>query len=179
MTLTRRGLLAAGTVATLLPARKPCAAEMGTLAAVSPHPAPGVAFQAADGTARTLGAFKGRPLLVNLWATWCPPCVAELPSLSALAHTLFSEGMVVLPISSDRGGAEAVEAFYTAHEIHDLPVLLDHDAALMHAFGARGLPSTYVIDREGNIVGMEEGGMDWNRPGVAEAVRRLAGAKPA
>lgn len=177
MTLTRRGLLAAGTVATLLCARKPRsarAAELGKLVPVSPpKPAPEVIFYTADGTARRLADYIGKPLVVNLWATWCPPCVKELPTLAALAHSLADKGILVLPVSSDRGGAKTVKAFYAAHGIDGLPVLIDKDSALMHAFGIQGLPTTFLIDRSGRIVGVEQGGMDWNAPGVAEAVRKL------
>ena len=176
MRLTRRGLLAAGTVATLSGARKPRADEIGKLAPVTPpRPAPEVVFRTADGSARRIADYAGKPVLVNLWATWCPPCVAELPSLAALARTLTPRGIHVLPVSVDRGGAKTVEAFYAAHAITGLPVLTDPDGALTHAFAAPGLPTTYAIDAQGRIVGVEEGGMDWNAPGVADALRGMWG----
>ena len=181
MTPTRRGLLAAGTVAALLGARKPdraWAAELGKLVPVSPpRPAPETPFATADGESRRVSDYAGKALVVNLWATWCAPCVAELPSLAALARTLAAEGVLVLPVSSDRGGAKAVEAFYAAHAITGLPVLIDKDAALMHALGVRGLPTTYVVDGAGRIVGQEEGGMDWNRPAAVDALRALTGKR--
>ncbi len=175
---TRRGLLAAGTVATLLGARKPGrarAAELARLVPVTPpRPAPGTPFQTEDGANQRIADYAGKTLLVNLWATWCAPCVAELPSLAALARSLAADNILVLPVSSDRGGAKMVETFYAAHGITGLPVLTDKDAALMHAFAARGLPTTYVIDDAGRIVGIEEGGMDWNTPTAADRVRELA-----
>ncbi|MEO8716472.1 MAG: TlpA disulfide reductase family protein, partial [Acetobacteraceae bacterium] len=161
MMLTRRGLLAAGTVAAVLDPRKPHAAELGALVpVVPPRPAPEIAFRTADGGSRRIADYAGKPVLVNLWATWCAPCVAELPSLAALARTLAPKGMQILPVSADRGGAKTVEAFYAAHGITGLAVLTDADSALMHGFGAPGLPTTYVIDAAGRIVGMEAGGMD-------------------
>lgn len=174
MRLTRRGLLAGGTVATLLGARKPRAAELARLMPLTPpRPAPDIVFHTADGAAKRIADYAGKPVLVNLWATWCPPCVAELPSLAAFARTLAPDGIRVLPVSADRGGAKTVEAFYAAHAIAGLPVLTDTDSALMHAFGASGLPTTYVIDDAGRIVGIEEGGMDWTAPGVAAALHAL------
>lgn len=177
MTLTRRGLLAAGTVAALLGARKPHsarAAELGKLLPVSPpRPAPEAIFHTADGTARRLADYIGKPLVVNLWATWCPPCVKELPTLAALAHSLADKGILVLPVSSDRGGAKTVKAFYAAHGIDGLPVLIDKDSALTHAFGIQGLPTTFLIDRTGKIVGVEQGGMDWSTQEAAAEVRKL------
>lgn len=177
--LTRRGLLVAGTVAAALTGRKPRAAELVTLHPVAPaRPAPDAPFKTADGATRTLADYTGKPVLVNLWATWCPPCVAELPSLAAFARTLAPQGIRVLPISADRGGAKTVEAFYAAHAISGLPVLIDPDMGLMHAFGAQGLPTTYVIDAAGRIVGMEEGGMDWGAADVANTLHALLHTSP-
>jgi thiol-disulfide isomerase/thioredoxin len=118
-------------------------------------------------------------VLVNLWATWCAPCVAELPSLAKLAQAMRGDGLVVLPISSDHGGASRVEAFFKEHGITGLPVLIDKDAALTHAFQARGLPRSYAINPAGLIVAKEEGGLDWAAPSVAEKLRQLAGTAPA
>ncbi|HJS84954.1 MAG TPA: TlpA disulfide reductase family protein [Acetobacteraceae bacterium] len=175
---TRRGLLAAGTVAALLGARKPgraWAAELAKLAQVTPpRPAPETPFTTADGASRRIADYAGKVLLVNLWATWCAPCVAELPSLAGLARRA-AERILVLPVSSDRGGAKVVEAFYASHGITGLPVLIDTDAALMHALGVRGLPTTYVIDAASRIVGKEEGGMNWDTAAAVDAVRALAG----
>ena len=172
--LTRRGLLVAGTVAAALNGRKPRAAELATLRAVTPpRPAPDAPFKTADGATRRLADYTGKPVLMNLWATWCPPCVAELPSLAVFARTLAPQGIHVLPISADRGGAKTVQAFYAAHSITGLPVLVDPDMNLMHAFGAQGLPTTYVIDAAGRIVGMEEGGMDWGAPEAAAALHAI------
>ncbi len=177
--LTRRGLLVAGTVAAGLAGRKPRAAKLASLRPITPpRPAPDAPFKTADGATRHLADYAGKPVLVNLWATWCAPCVAEIPSLAAFARTLAPEGIDVLPISADRGGAQTVEAFYAAHAITGLPVLVDPDMALMHAFGARGLPTTYVIDASGRIVGMEEGGMDWSTPEAADALHALLHTPP-
>jgi thiol-disulfide isomerase/thioredoxin len=176
---TRRGLLAAGTVAALLGTRKPgraWSAELGKLVPVSPpRPAPETPFTTADGASRRIADYAGKVLVVNLWATWCAPCVAELPSLAALARRLEPQGVLVLPVSSDRGGAKVVEGFYAAHAISGLPVLIDKDAALMHALGVRGLPTTYLVDGAGRIVGQEQGGMDWNTAAAVDALRALAG----
>ncbi|HET6182820.1 MAG TPA: TlpA disulfide reductase family protein [Acetobacteraceae bacterium] len=178
MILKRREMLAGATLASVLLAGKRAAALGQIMRLEPPRAAPDAAFTTGDGKSRILADYKGKSLLVNLWATWCAPCVRELPSLAALAATLGKDGIDVLPISSDLGGAPTVEAFYRDHGIAGLPVLIDKDAALTHAFGARGLPTTYLIDPQGKIVGLEEGGMDWARPEVAEAVRRLLGGAP-
>ncbi|MDQ2801973.1 MAG: TlpA family protein disulfide reductase [Pseudomonadota bacterium] len=176
MMVTRRGILAAGTVAATLPARKLRAQESGRLKVLSaPAKPPEVAFRTPDGAPRRLSDYRGQGLVVNLWATWCAPCVAELPSLAALAKTVAADNIAVLPISSDHGGAAAVKAFYKTHALTGLPVLLDPEGALMHAFAAPGIPATYVIDLAGVERGRAEGAMDWSMAAIVELVRRLTG----
>ncbi len=83
-----------------------------------------------DGATHHLSEFKGRGMVVNMWATWCAPCVAEMPSLEALSKALAPQDIAVLPLSSDRGGAERLQAWYQAHGITALPVLLDPKGAM-------------------------------------------------
>jgi thiol-disulfide isomerase/thioredoxin len=189
------GLVAAGTVAAVAFLRKPEGPLVHTLV---PSAAPGVPpvkvgtiadlkrteppaipaaarFQEADGTERTLGDYSGKGLVVNLWATWCVPCVAEMPELQELAGKVAGEGILVLPLSSDRGGAEVVRRFYAAHGINGLPVLLDPRGEAGRAWGARGLPTTIVIDRQGRERGRVEGAIDWASAATIAELRRLVG----
>ena len=173
------GLAAGGTVAAVLASRKPRAGELAPLSQglklVDPpvRPAP-IRFLAADGTPHTLEEFLGHGMVVNLWATWCAPCVAELPALSALSHALAPQDIAVLPLSSDRGGADTVEAWYQAHGITALPVLLDPKGATARAFAARGIPLTVIISTAGQVVARLEGAADWASPGAPTLIRRLA-----
>jgi thiol-disulfide isomerase/thioredoxin len=172
------GLAAGGTVAAVLASRKPRAGELAPLSEglklVDPpvRPAP-IRFLAADGTPHTLEEFLGHGMVVNLWATWCAPCVAELPALSALSRTLAPQDIAVLPLSSDRGGAKAVHAFFEAHDISGLPILLDPKGAAAEAWGAGGIPTTVIIDRQGMERARLEGAADWSSPEAAALVRRL------
>jgi thiol-disulfide isomerase/thioredoxin len=174
------GLAASGTVAAALASRKPHAAALDSLAEglklVDPPvpPAP-ITFVSADGTQHHLAEFLGHGMVVNLWATWCAPCVAELPALSALSHTLAPQDIAVLPLSSDRGGANAVRAFFDAHAITGLPILIDPRGAAADAWGARGIPTTLIIDRKGMERARLEGAADWASPEAAALVRRLVG----
>lgn len=179
MMMKRREVLAAGTVAAAALPGKPAHAAAQILTVTPPEAAPQTPFFTAAGASRTLADYRGKSLLVNLWATWCAPCVQEMPSLAAAARTLRGLGFAVLPISSDMGGAPRVEAFFKQHGISGLPVLIDRNAALLHAFGAPGLPSTYVIDRAGRIVGRKVGGMDWDRRTVIAELKELAGIRDA
>jgi thiol-disulfide isomerase/thioredoxin len=180
MSLSRRHLLtAAGTLAAAFGARKPHAQELEDLAGAlkltdPPAPVPAISFVAADGSEHHLTEFLGHGMVVNLWATWCAPCVAEMPALAALSKTLAPDDIAVLPLSSDRGGAAAVEAFYRQHGITGLPVLLDPKGAAAHAWHARGIPTSLIIDRQGRERARLEGAADWSTPAAAALVRKLA-----
>ena len=137
------------------------------------RPAPALNFEDADGRAHSLRDFLGKPVLLNLWATWCGPCVEELPSLAALAPAAAKAGIVVLPLSVDRGGTGRVRAFYASHGVDGLAVWNDPADAAAEALGLRGVPTTFLLDARGREVARLEGAADWNAKGVLEALRRL------
>ena len=179
MKLTRRAMVAAsGTVAAGLAGRKPRAATVQGIEALhlldQPRPLD-LHFTAGDGTARTLADYAGRGVVLNLWATWCVPCIAEMPSLAAFAAAVAPDGIVVLPLSSDRAGAPIVEKFFKELGVGNLPVLLDPQSAAAHAVGVRGIPTTLVIDRQGREVAWLEGSVNWASDPAVATVRRLVG----
>jgi len=140
-----------------------------------PVPAPDITFRSADGAEHHLSEFIGHGMVINLWATWCAPCVAEMPSLAALSKTLAPDDIAILPLSSDRGGADVVKAFYDRNGIASLPVLLDPKGAAAHAWHARGLPTSIIVDAKGRERARVEGSANWSTPAAASAVRRLVG----
>ncbi len=181
MRLSRRTLLAAagGTLAAVACPRKPLAAEnLPSLARVlrpvsPPEAVPETPFLDAAGAPHRLGDFKGRGMVVNLWATWCAPCVAEMPSLQALSVALAPDDIAVLPLSSDRGGAATVQTWFDGHAITALPVLLDPKGALARAVSARGVPTTLIVDRGGQVVARLEGPADWAATDAQALIRKL------
>ena len=130
-------------------------------------------FLAADGSEHRLRDFLGHGMVVNMWATWCPPCVEELPSLAALSKRLAPDDIAVLPLSSDRGGAKTVQAYFQAHGISGLPVLLDPHSTAAHAWNVHGIPTSFVIDKQGRQVAKLEGSADWSTQAAAQLVRKL------
>ena len=123
-----------------------------------------------DGKPTTLAAFKGKPVLVNLWATWCGPCIAELPTLEALAK----RGTVrVAAISQDTQGADKVPAFLKAHGAPSLTPYVDDQMALSLGWNAN-LPTTVLFDSAGKEVWRWKGGNDW---AGADAAKLIAEAK--
>jgi thiol-disulfide isomerase/thioredoxin len=175
---TRRtmALAAAGTLAGAAFGRKALAAR---LAESGPKPLPEFSFTDADGKPHTVADFAGKGLLINLWATWCPPCVAEMPALDRAQAALAAEGVVILPLSSDRGGRALVEPFYREKGIRQLGLWLDPRGAASRALGARGLPTTVLVDREGRERARVEGDQPWDSPGMLDEIRRLVGPPPA
>ncbi|WP_245409677.1 TlpA family protein disulfide reductase [Allosphingosinicella vermicomposti] len=133
--------------------------------------APDTAFQGPDGEEVTLADFAGKPVLANLWATWCAPCIAELPTLDALARR--GDVQVVL-ISQDMGGREAVDAFFAKRPLKVLESHLDGDAALMMALNTSTLPTTILYDSEGKEVWRMVGEKDW---AGEEAAKLIAEAR--
>lgn len=173
--LTRRAVLAGGfALVTAGTARAddgpPLAGRMMKfIVHPGPRPAPEAPFKTRDGEPVRLGDFKGRVLLVNYWATWCSPCVAEMPSLDRLEENLAGPDFMILPIASDRGGLKTVEAFYAKTALKRLPIYLDPDMRFTRSSGVRGLPTTLIIDRAGREVARMEGDAAWDSAD-AEAV---------
>ena len=131
-------------------------------------PAPDIAIAGPDGEDIALADFEGRPLLVNLWATWCAPCIAEMPTLDALAER--EEGRLkVLTVSQDLQGAEVVEPFFAERDFEWLEPWLDPDNAMMTALGLDTLPVSILYDEDGRELFRVRGGMDWS----GERARRL------
>lgn len=130
--------------------------------------APALPFTGADGKPVTIADFKGRPVLLNLWATWCAPCVAEMPTLDTLAGTL--DGRVqVLTVSQDLEGAAKVDPFFAKAGFAHLKPWLDKDAGLSLAYQAN-LPTTILIDSTGHEVWRMAGGMDWTGGAAADLI---------
>jgi thiol-disulfide isomerase/thioredoxin len=142
----------------------------------TPTPAPDIIFVDAQGAKHRLSDLRGHGVVVNLWATWCAPCVAEMPSLAALSKDVAPHNVVVLPLSSDHGGVAAVTAFFQQHGITGLPVLLDPDGDAERAFNVPGIPTSVVVDKSGMVQARIEGSADWSTPSAVALVRTLAGA---
>jgi thiol-disulfide isomerase/thioredoxin len=180
----RRALVTAATVAAgalggnVVP-RRARAQEMGSVDDLEDMPPgatlPAFQFFTPDNQARTLADYRGRGVVLNLWATWCGPCVAELPTLDQLAMAVAADNIVVLPLSSDAGGAASVRAFYDGHDIEHLPVLLDPGGAITQAWQVPGIPVTVIFDRSGHPRARLVGSADWSTPAAVARVKALCG----
>lgn len=127
---------------------------------IEKKPAPGFLLKDIDGNTVRLQDLKGKVVLLNFWATWCPSCRFEMPSMEALYHELGSQGLAVLAIAL-RDSTEDVRDFYKEHNL-SFPALLDHDAEASELYEIWSLPTSFVINRHGYVVGKVIGYRDWN-----------------
>ena len=125
------------------------------------EPMPDTPFEGPNGEPMTLAAFKGRPLLVNLWATWCGPCVAEMPTLDALAEREKARLQVIV-ISQDRKGRDLVAPWWAKRDFKLLKPYVEKQTELLAAFQSDVLPTTVLFDAQGREVWRVVGAMDWN-----------------
>ena len=125
--------------------------EQGPVAVSSRKRVDQVEFLDAAGTKRSLAEFNGKVVVVDVWATWCPPCRASLPEVGALQKR-GGEAFVVLPISTDRGGWSDVEPFLKANPQFGIEAFLPADSGTLKPFGAiSGIPTTLIVDRQGRL----------------------------
>jgi thiol-disulfide isomerase/thioredoxin len=135
----------------------------------TPEDLPQVAFQDATGAQRTLAGWKGKVVLLNLWATWCLPCRKEMPALDRLQRELGSEAFEVVALSVDRAGLGGARKFLGEAKVENLALYADPTARLAGTLRAAGLPATLLIGRDGREIGRLLGPAQWD----GEDARRL------
>ncbi len=143
---------------------------------VPPRPAPAAAFQDGQGGSVRLADFAGRIVLLNLWATWCAPCVEEMPALDRLQAELGGDDFIVIALSLDARASEVAPPFLAKLGIEHLQVYVDPERAVARELGTEGLPTTLLLDRQGRIVGQLLGTADWDAPEARALVRHYIGA---
>ena len=128
----------------------------------APRPLPDIEFKDRDGKDLRLSNFKGKVVLLNVWATWCPPCRREMPTLDKLQGALGGKDFEVMALSIDRAGVHAVEAFFMEIGVKHLRLYIDQSMAAMRKLAVVGLPTTLLIDREGREVWRYAGAAEWD-----------------
>ena len=129
-------------------------------------------FTTADGKTVTIAELaRGRGAVVNLWATWCAPCIKEMPQLDALKAELAKDDIPVIALSQDRGGMDQVKPFYAKQGYKNLEIHLDPKGAFSRAVKARGLPTTVLFDAQGREMGRVLGVAEWDAPEVVAFIR--------
>lgn len=133
---------------------------------------PAFTLPALDGRMVSLADYKGKVVLLNIWATWCPPCREEMPSMEKLYEQLEGEDFEILAVSVDLSGAEAVGPFVKRYGLR-FPALLDTDAKVQHLYGTTGIPESFIIGRDGRIRKVIVGPVDWAAPASVRFFRGL------
>lgn len=123
-----------------------------------------IPFFNGEGEEVRLSDYRGTPLVMNFWATWCAPCVAEMPALDRMKALLADSGIDVLAIDEDRNGEKLVPKFYETNNIQNLDILIDRKMAMVKAAGVAGLPTTLLVDAEGREVAAVVGEAEWDSP---------------
>lgn len=129
-----------------------------------------------QGVPVSLSQYRGKVVFLNFWASWCPPCKEEMPSMEALYQRLKKEDFVLLAINVEENGQQAVEQFLKEVPLN-FPILLDQTQSVASLYKVHGLPHTFIIDREGKIVESVTGALDWNAPQVVQYLSTLIEAR--
>ena len=135
-------------------------------------PALNFTFPGLDGKKVSLADYKDKVVLLNIWATWCAPCVAEMPSMEKLYQELKDEGFELLAVSVDESGAEVVTPFIKKHKL-SFPVLLDTQGDINSLYQLTGIPESFIMDKDGIIVEEVIGPRDWAASGAISYFRNL------
>ncbi|UCC55055.1 MAG: TlpA family protein disulfide reductase [Gammaproteobacteria bacterium] len=155
----------------LLAVSGPAHAEQ-MLAAIPPGtPAPDFVLQDTEGKTHRLSDYRGKPVIINFWATWCPPCREEIPSMNRAWHVLEKEGIAMLAVNM--GEDEDTIFIFTADYPADFPILMDRDGAVIEQWPVKGLPTTYIIAPDGTIAYRAIGSREWDDKGLLEKIRDL------
>ncbi|HVB78751.1 MAG TPA: redoxin family protein [Candidatus Binataceae bacterium] len=144
-----------------------------------PRAVPEFRFQDEAGRPLSLADFRGKVVLLNIWATWCPPCRKEMPTLDRLQAKLGGSDFQVVALSIDEKGASAVRAFFQEIGVRALKIYVDPSMRATTALGVPGVPTTLLIDRSGREIGRHLGPADWDSAPVVQTLRERIGTKNA
>lgn len=158
-------------VALVNPAFAAEATPQGFIVHTEPKSLPEIQFLDQGGRNLTLADFRGKVVLLNIWATWCGPCRKEMPTLDRLQAKIGGPDFEVVALSIDRGGFEAITKFFTEVGVQRLAMYLDSSTNAATTLGAVGLPATLLIDRDGREVGRLVGPAEWDSPEMVEFIR--------
>ena len=123
-----------------------------------------------DGT-RSIAEFRGTKILVNLWAEWCKPCVKELPELDVLRQAIPVDELIILPILVGDSSVAEINEFYQEHQIKHLPILRDKNSKIYNELSVLGLPTSILIDEEGQEYARISGYVNWQQPEIMALVK--------
>lgn len=131
-----------------------------------------------QGETVSLSSLKGKVVFLNVWATWCQPCIEEMPAIQSLHDQLQPRGLEVLTVSIDPLGSQIVTPFVKKYGL-SFPVLLDMKSHIQKLYGTAGVPESFIIDKNGRLVEKVVGPRDWSHPKILTMFQRLLETPPA
>lgn len=143
----------------------------------APKPIASIAFEDGQGRPRSLAEFRGKVVLLNIWATWCGPCRREMPSLDRLQGLLGGSDFEVVALSIDRAGLEVVRKFYADVGIRNIAIYIDSSGRATRELATVGVPATLLIDRTGRELGRLVGPAEWDEPDIVQFLKRVIAQK--
>lgn len=147
--------------------------DVGLTALDTPRREPSLGFIDGDGRPMTLDDFRGRAILLNVWATWCVPCRAEMPALDRLQAKMGAPDFQVVALSIDRQGLAVVEPFYRELGLKSLGIYVDRNGRSGTAINTPGIPTTLLIDRGGREIARKVGPAAWDRPEMVARIQEI------
>ena len=142
----------------------------------SPYEVPATPYVTEEGGTGTLAGFRGKAVVLNFWATWCPPCLKELPSLDRLAGRHGGDHLAVVTMAMDRASEERIREFHIEHGLANLGIYRDPTMRLARSMKLFGLPTTFLIDHKSQVVAQLVGEAEWDSPQALAVIQPLAAA---
>jgi len=142
----------------------------------TPVPAPDFTLEDMDGEKHSLSDYRGKVIMLNFWATWCPPCRREIPSMQSIYKDLGDSGFTVLAVNEYEDPDHVFAYTGQLNVFPTFPILFDRDSAVSQVYKVKGLPTTVLIDKQGRIVYRAVGGRDFDHPEVRRIVSELLSA---
>tara|TARA_B100000315_G_C14564725_1_gene582339 strand:- start:1737 stop:2297 length:561 start_codon:yes stop_codon:yes gene_type:complete len=146
--------------------------KFGIIKPEATKPAPLFILKDLNGKEIYSNDYIGKVVFLNFWATWCMPCVVEMPAIEKLYNTFKDKGFVVLAVSIDQGGINLVKSFVKKHNL-TFPILLDPNLEVMKAYNVTGIPASFLISQKGIIKGFATGAREWDNATAMELVKTL------
>ncbi|MCL1052127.1 TlpA family protein disulfide reductase [Shewanella abyssi] len=138
-----------------------------------PFPIEAVPFKDSQGNAVDFSQYKGKVIMVNMWATWCPPCVRELPAISRFSAKIGSDEFEVLPVSIDFDGNKQVEPFLKSLGMEGFSTFYDKEQSLSNVFPLDTIPATFILNREGELIAFVRTFVDWDDDKAVTLIKGL------
>ncbi len=162
-------------VSTVVQAELPASPKLSHLLTKlkTPVPAPDFTLKNMDGESFSLSDYRGKVVMLNFWASWCPPCRHEIPSMESIYQDLLKQGFVVLGVNEFEDPDRVFSYMGRLSVFPSFPILFDREGKVSLLYGVKGMPTTFLIDKRGRVVYRAVGGRDFNHPAVRKLVHEL------